>query len=215
MIMEHCSNGDVYEFIDKRKRAIPEHLAQRWFAQLLAAIEHLHGHGCAHRDIKCENLLLDEGYNLKLCDFGFCQDLTICPRCTEEHLGVNSDESGNEGLVKRSETFCGSQNYCSPELLQAEAYNVILNDVWACGVILYVMLFKAFPISPEQLDEMETFKFSCITYHDTEPLPLSADCLSVLQAIFQPEHIRFTIAQLKNMPWIASVDSSIPVVSLF
>lgn len=200
--MELCPNGDMFEYVIKR-RHLPERLAQRWFVQLLAGLNHLHQLGVAHRDLKSENLLLDSNFNLKICDFGFCLDMKtfICRQCGSEDAWANNFLPSSS-MDKRSQTFCGSQSYCSPELLRAEEYDVKKNDVWATGVILYVWLYNGFPISSEQIKRMDTFKYGQIHYPQLNP-PLSADCRNVLESILRPEWSRTSVVQLRQMPWIA------------
>lgn len=74
---------------------------------------------CVGRDLKCENLLLDYQNNIKMSDFGFA-------RFFEE--------------TSMSKTFCGSAAYAAPEILQGVSYYVPLHDIWAMGVILYIMV---------------------------------------------------------------------------
>ena len=71
------------------------------------------------RDLKCENLLLDNANHLKVTDFGFARNF----------------EPGDI-----SKTFCGSAAYAAPEILQGQPYHLPLHDVWAMGVILYIMV---------------------------------------------------------------------------
>lgn len=196
--MEYCPRGDVFEYICKRPN-VPEPLARRWFVQLLAAVGHMHEQGFAHRDLKTENLLLDEAYVLRVTDFGFCLPLYAKNHC-------NCCEQTSTGLNKRSCTFAGSRSYCSPELLLADPYNVTLNDVWACGVILYVLLFNFYPIDVKLLEKMDQFDYSMIEYsHEPHITP---ECLSVLQRIFQPEEFRGSVAQLRQLDWIAQYSAS-------
>lgn len=72
-----------------------------------------------NRDLKCENLLLDNQNNIKVSDFGFARNFIA-------------------GDV--SKTFCGSAAYAGPEVLQGQPYHLPLHDVWAMGVILYIMV---------------------------------------------------------------------------
>ena len=77
----------------------------------------------AHRDIKLENILIEEKTKkLKLIDFGFC-----C--CSKERLKV----------------FCGTPSYMSPEIVSKKEYYGNSADIWACGVLLYVLLQGCFP----------------------------------------------------------------------
>lgn len=85
-------------------------------------MEYCHSKGVAHRDLKCENILLDKKGQVKIIDFGFGR--------------------GNLEPVKdkylRSTTYCGSYAYACPEILQGIPYVPQLSDVWSMGVILFV-----------------------------------------------------------------------------
>jgi serine/threonine protein kinase len=84
-----------------------------------------------HRDLKAENILVDDNGNVKLIDFGFA---TICQK------GAKLDT-----------LFCGTQMYMSPDLQQQKAYNGQAADVWALGCILFFMLTGKVPFySPDE-----------------------------------------------------------------
>ena len=74
------------------------------------------------RDLKCENLLLDYQNNIKVSDFGFAR--------------FYEDPTPNT----LSKTFCGSAAYAAPEILQGISYFPPLHDIWAMGVIMYIMV---------------------------------------------------------------------------
>lgn len=83
-------------------------------------LKSLHDNNIAHRDIKAENILINESVNeAMLIDFGFSSKY----------------EAG--GFLK---TSCGSPNYCAPEILAKEIYDPLKSDVWSCGVLLFYML---------------------------------------------------------------------------
>ncbi|CAG7679025.1 unnamed protein product [Allacma fusca] len=75
MFMDYAKNGDMLNFIQSNG-AIKEEKAQIWFSQILNALKYLHDRGIAHRDLKCENILLTSSYNTKLADFGFARHTT-------------------------------------------------------------------------------------------------------------------------------------------
>lgn len=138
--MEYCHNSDLYQYLNQRNQ-IPEKHSCRWFRQLLSGVGHIHQSGFAHRDLKLENLLLDYDYNLKITDFGFCsrlKDCNTCCKCGKNPVDSISNKdvlgyvkvNGKNILERRSETFCGSVLYTSPELLQGLPYLATLNDVW-------------------------------------------------------------------------------------
>ncbi|KAJ4946743.1 hypothetical protein JOQ06_008789 [Pogonophryne albipinna] len=110
--MELCRNGDVLKHINA-KGPLPEQAARRLFTQLCEAVQYLHNSDVVHRDLKCENLLLDKHHNLKVCDFGFSK------RLTHAH-----------GHVVLSETFCGTSTYLAPEISRNVPYDPKVSDVW-------------------------------------------------------------------------------------
>lgn len=76
MTMEYCHDGDLFDFI-KRSGKIKEGLAKYLFLQILDGIEFLHSKAeVAHLDIKLENILIGNNYKLKICDFGFFENIT-------------------------------------------------------------------------------------------------------------------------------------------
>ena len=97
---------------------------------------------CFHRDLKCENLLLDNSNLIKVTDFGFARQF----------------EAGD-----LSKTFCGSAAYAAPEILQGQPYHLPLHDVWAMGIILYIMVSYYNPGN-----EVINVFFSCSTQLSTK-----------------------------------------------
>lgn len=90
IFMRYAENGDLLEYI-KKNGPILETQANLWFYQMASAIQYLHEMDIAHRDLKCENILITKHMNLKLADFGFARS------CVDD----------NEQKVF-SETYCGS-----------------------------------------------------------------------------------------------------------
>lgn len=122
LIMELARHGDLLEYVQK-KNALRDTEARTVFSQILSAVEHLHFHGVYHRDLKCENILLDwgpTGITAKITDFGFAREWSEA--------------------FKPCSTYCGSAAYASPEILQAIPYDPNWADIWSLGIILYIMV---------------------------------------------------------------------------
>jgi MAP/microtubule affinity-regulating kinase len=125
LIMENVE-GQCLQQIMKYKqgrRFSTEAECARLFVQLMSAIEYMHSMDIAHRDIKLENILIEQRTgNLKLIDFGFS-----C--LSKEKLRV----------------FCGTPSYMSPEIVSKREYYGGPSDIWACGVLLFNLLSGTFP----------------------------------------------------------------------
>lgn len=76
MTMEYCPNGDLFDLIKKNGK-LSEGLTKNIFLQLLNSLEFLHNKvGVAHLDLKLENILVGNNFEVKLCDFGFYEELS-------------------------------------------------------------------------------------------------------------------------------------------
>jgi cell cycle serine/threonine-protein kinase CDC5/MSD2 len=106
------------------------------FRELCESIEYIHDFGILHRDIKLENLLFNDNYNLKLADFGFA--------CM-----VNSAE-------KRT-TICGTREYFAPEIYASKQQGLTL-DIWCLGIILYELCHNRTPFNVTRKEFKEAAK---------------------------------------------------------
>ncbi|XP_010875937.1 testis-specific serine/threonine-protein kinase 1 [Esox lucius] len=136
MIMELGVQGDLLEFI-KFRGALPEDFTRKLFKQLSLAIKFAHELDVVHRDLKCENLLLDKDFNLKVSDFGFARRIDY-----------------DNGKMILSKTFCGSAAYAAPEVLQGIPYNPKVYDIWSMGVVLFIMLCGSMPYDDSNIKKM-------------------------------------------------------------
>lgn len=126
LTMNYASNGSLFDYIYETKQPFSEIVARSIFIQLLSGVYYLHHKKIAHRDLKTENIMLDDEFKIKIGDFGFS---TI----------INPSE--NKGLVKH---HVGTVGYQSPQLLEHCLYDGISNDLFACGVILFILV-NAYP----------------------------------------------------------------------
>lgn len=135
LVMDMADGGDLLDYI-KTNGAVCEPEARKFFRQLVNAAEYLHNLGVVHRDLKCENILLDRGKNILLSDFGFARAQPI---------------ENDTGKRRLSMTFCGSYAYAPPEILRGIAYDGTRSDVWSMGVVLFTMLCAKLPYDDSNL----------------------------------------------------------------
>ncbi|XP_041089856.1 testis-specific serine/threonine-protein kinase 3-like [Polyodon spathula] len=134
LVMELAERGDLFEHINK-SGPLSESQAKDLFGQLAESVRHCHENGVTHRDLKCENTLLDKNFSLKLADFGFAK---LVPPNSEE----------------LSATFCGSTAYAAPEVLKGSPHDSRKSDTWSMGVVLYVMLSGHLPFDDTNIPKM-------------------------------------------------------------
>ena len=133
ILLEYASNGCLYFYIDP-KEGIPERLALRFLRDTASALKYLHSQGVIHRDIKPENILLDDQFNVKVCDFGWATHIQ------------------NEKEVRNS--ICGTLQYMPPEVCFRQTHSTKA-DMWSLGVLLYEMTHGRPPFEGESLDQLK------------------------------------------------------------
>ena len=178
IIMEYCENKELFDYIISKK-FLQEKEACRLFQQIIDGVEYLHLSNITHRDLKLENLLLDENYRIKITDFGL------------SYLGKNIDD-----LI---ETPCGTPSYAPPEMLRGEKYNGILSDIWSCGIILYTMLVGNLPCS-ESKEELVYENIMQNNYYFPENISKEAKDLIKNMLMINPKE-RYNFEQIKTHPW--------------
>ncbi|XP_071038582.1 testis-specific serine/threonine-protein kinase 2-like [Parasteatoda tepidariorum] len=137
VFMELAAGGSVIEFV-QRHGAIEEDMAKMWSRNMCQGLRYCHKKGVAHRDLKCDNLLLDKNLQVKIGDFGFC--------CKS----VNSATR----LPIYSTTYCGSSSYVAPEVIEGQPYDPISADIWSAGICIFVILNNAMPFDDSNIRQM-------------------------------------------------------------
>jgi serum/glucocorticoid-regulated kinase 2 len=133
-VMKFMRGGELYSILTKEKR-FPESRCKFYAAQIALALKHLHQNHIIYRDIKPENILLDDDGYLCLTDFGLA-------RFVEED--------------KKAMSFCGTPEYMAPEIINGEGHNRAV-DWWSFGVLLYEMLVGVPPFYHQNQNTMYQF----------------------------------------------------------
>ena len=128
MVFDFYAGGDLLYHVDQ-ERIFPEHRTRFYIAEISIALFFLHSCGIAYRDLKLENVLLDNEGHIKLVDFGLCA----------------------EGIINgktQVDTSCGTMEYMAPEVL-GKLPNDCGADLWSLGILTYEMLIGSFPFDAD------------------------------------------------------------------
>ncbi|CRG93028.1 NIMA related kinase 2, putative [Plasmodium gallinaceum] len=141
--------GDLSICIKKNKEMktfIPESRIKRWLLQIITAIKFIHDKKLIHRDLKCNNIFLDEYERAKIGDFGLAK------------LLENTEQTN---------TLCGTIGYMAPEVCKNMPYSFPA-DIWSLGVILYELISLKQPFKSKNENMLSVVQKIC----EDEPSPL-------------------------------------------
>ncbi|KNC47759.1 AGC/PDK1 protein kinase [Thecamonas trahens ATCC 50062] len=144
-VMEIAENGELLTWLRTLGRFdVPT--SQFHMAELVSALEFLHSKNVVHRDLKPENVLITADWHLKITDFGTAKLLEPADGGEGEGEGDGGagDGTASETTMARSNSFLGTAEYVSPELL-TDKYTCKASDLWGLGCILYQLLTGAMP----------------------------------------------------------------------
>ncbi|KAK9841508.1 hypothetical protein WJX74_006958 [Apatococcus lobatus] len=161
---------------------------------LIVALDYCHKMSICSRDVKLENTLIDNPADpskaiIKLCDFGY---------------SINEAHSLPQSAV-------GTPGYTAPEILTSRCrYDAKLADVWSCGVMLYIMLFCAYPferpedarLGPKRQAQANAQRILAADYQLPASKPISRGCCDLLARILVPGPLdRITVGEIQKHPW--------------
>ena len=141
-ISEYIPNGNLETYILKHKcqnHYFDESFVIEIFKQILLGLDYLHSHQIIHRDVKPDNILLDENYNPKISDFG------ISALMKYFYYAPDIDEK----LLLFNNTYIGPRDYSAPEIKNKKKYDFKC-DIYSLGKTIYYLMFFNFP--PEKKD---------------------------------------------------------------
>ena len=116
LILEYASKGELFNYIYCAKSGLSERHSKVIFAKILKGIQACHNAGICHRDLKMQNILVDENFSPKICDFGFATQ--------------------NNGHLTE---YLGTRNYACAEILRNKPYDGFKADIFSLGVVLLTL----------------------------------------------------------------------------
>lgn len=232
-VTDLAAYGDLAHILRQSADAkFDEHLARTLFSEILLALEETHRLGYLYRDMKLDNLLINEAGHIRLADFGLVKKVdlvgydgsVITPSsppsmsCTSDSGSVltcsssedSDDYDGPVKLIGRTNSFVGTRRYFSPEHLRGgqnmrRGYGAPA-DVWAMGVTLYIMLTGQYPFGRNISSKNTKGMFNAIRNEEIKyPEWLSENAVSMLKGMLNRDSSkRFNIETIKAHPWMSS-----------
>ncbi|XP_043272669.1 calcium/calmodulin-dependent protein kinase type II alpha chain isoform X17 [Venturia canescens] len=195
LVFDLVTGGELFEDIVARE-FYSEADASHCIQQILESVHHCHVNGVVHRDLKPENLLLAsklKGAAVKLADFGLAIEM---PNDAQAWYG-----------------FAGTPGYLSPEVLKKEPYGKPV-DIWACGVILYILLVGYPPFWDEDQNRLYgQIKSGAYDYPSPEWDTVTPEARNLInQMLTVNSGKRITAGEALRHPWICQRERVASVV---
>ena len=192
IIMEYCSGGDLFTYLEKREFKVPEKRASTIIHQMATAVYYMHSFGVVHRDLKPENVLMinsDDNSDIRILDFGLSKILGPYEKCDEPY---------------------GTLTYCAPEIIVDEPYAKAV-DLWSLGIMTYLMVSGKLPFNSEDENEIARQVVYDEPNYDRNPVwkKISSECVDFIKRLLEKDqNKRMTIKELLEHKWIKKYDEN-------
>lgn len=177
MVMEYVAGGELFHLVNEHE-GLREEDARTLFRQIISGIEYCHQNLVAHRDLKLENIMVDQKGNIKIVDFGLSNFM-------------------KDGQFLK--TGCGSLHYAPPEIITGKAYTGAEVDTWSCGVILFAMITGFLPFD----DDNHAVLVKRICNSDLKiPKSMSPEAADLIKKMLQVHPLdRIKLNDIKRHSW--------------
>jgi serine/threonine protein kinase len=186
LVMEFVENGNLLDYANQNG-CLAEDQARRYFAQLVSVLQYLHkDKKVAHRDLKCENILLDRYNNIRVIDFGLSNVFT--------------------DLNPQLKTACGSPGYAAPEMVRGNSYTTAA-DIWSAGILLFAVVGGYLPFDDDNIHKLlQKIVFTEVRFPDFFT-PQLTDLLKKM--LTKDPARRITLDLVKAHPWFSRAEYTI------
>ena len=177
LIMEYVKGKELLTYINEKNK-LNENESCYYFQQIISGIEYLEKLKIVHRDIKLENIIIEDNKNIKILDFGL------------------SNFYQKNNILYSS---CGSLCYASPEMVEGKKYSGSCVDIWSSGIVLFAMLCGYLPFTDSNEQKLLKKIVEGKLYF---PYFLSEQAKDLLNKVLTKDPLkRITINKIKKHPW--------------
>ena len=211
-ITPYYNGGRLLDRIENKGR-LSEVESRYYIRQILIGLSNLKVANVVHRDISPENIMLHDN-ECYIIDMGMCLRIPTLPPTTattttttmiQQQQGQQQQQQQRRALIL-PQTPCGKWHYLSPEICASiEPFDGPAVDLWAVGIILYIMLTGSPPPwnEPRLTDTNFSNCMECIISEENASLGLSSDVLNLLQCMLRYDPAdRLCLEQVMNHPWM-------------
>lgn len=177
LVMELLKGSDLYSVLKKERRGLEESVVLGIAVQVLDALKYMHAMGCAHRDIKLENISFVDKTNIgegrvgpvKILDFGLA--------CARNPNAPEKDRLSSEK--------CGTIRYAAPEIVSDAAYVPEQCDIWSVGIVLYSLIAHRNPYTGTEKEVLHQIDNVPLTFSGPEWRLVSEDTKQLIRTMLQ------------------------------
>ena len=203
LILEYIPNGELFDYIYYPKIGFGENEITKYlFLKIIDTVEYIHENNFCHRDLKTENIMIDEDFNIKLCDFGFAKQ----NQNNSPFVNLCEGDSNDNGLFS---SFLGTKGYMSPEIVHMKNYYGTSNDIFSLGVMLFILVTGLKPFVEANPNDTFYCYINQNNYEDfwkNRNVNVSDEFKILFQLLISADYsTRPSISEIKRSQWMSSV----------